>query len=88
MKDASNAQAFRDLDEHRRVVDEDGLRRGCLGNVESKPKDLNVRLAHVNETGRDERIDKPVEPEGANAIRIHLARFIADHNDFEAVPNL
>jgi hypothetical protein len=86
MEYASNAQPFRDRNEHRCVVDEDGPSRWRLGNVESKPKDLNVRLAQVNETGRDERIDKPVELKGANAVCINLARLIADHNDFEVVP--
>ncbi|WP_158750619.1 hypothetical protein [Acidobacterium sp. S8] len=54
MKNASNIEAFLNLNEHRPVVDEDGLRRRCLGNVESKPKDIEVRLAHVNQTGRAE----------------------------------
>jgi hypothetical protein len=44
--------------------------------------------ADVDEAGRDEGIHQPVQLERANAICVHLARFIADYNDLQAVPEL
>jgi hypothetical protein len=86
VKNAANPQVFRDLDKHRRVIDEDGLRCLRLGEVKGKPKYPNVRLAHVNESGRDERVHKLVELERADAVRIHFTRLIADDNNLEAMP--
>lgn len=88
MKNASNSQVFRDLDEHRRVVHEDDLRGWCLSDVQGKPKDVGIGFAHVDEAGGDERVDELVELKCENAVRVYLARFIADHNDFQAVPSL
>jgi len=88
MKNASHPQALRNLNEHRGVVDEDSVRWRRLGKVESESKDLGVGLPHSNETGRDECVHKPVEPEGANAMSIDLARLITDDDNFQAVPRL
>jgi hypothetical protein len=76
------------LNEHWRVVDEDGLGWGGLGKVESKPEDLDVRLPHPNKAGRDEGIHNPVELEGANAVCIDLTRFIANDDDLQPELNL
>jgi hypothetical protein len=85
MENASNPQTFRDLNEHRCVVDVNDL-PGCrLGDVQGQSKDVNIGLANVNEAGRDERVHKPVELELANAMRIHLAGFVADHDNLESV---
>jgi len=78
MKNASHPQALCDLREHRRVVDEDRVRWGGLGKVKSEPEDLDVELSHSNKTRRDECVHKPVEPEGANAAGIDLARLITN----------
>jgi hypothetical protein len=60
MKNASNPQACSGLNEHRGVVYKNGLSHGGLGKIERKPKDLDVRLSHSNETGRDEGVHNPV----------------------------
>src|SRR5271155_5020560 len=88
VKNAPNSQTLRDLDKHRRVVDVDDLRRGRLGEIQCKPEDLDIRLAHVDKAGRDEGIYKSVQLERTDTMRVHLARFIADHNDLQAIPNL
>jgi len=59
-----------------------------LGEIQRKAKDVEIGLAHVNEAGRDESIHETVQLERTNAIGIHLTGFIADNNDFEAIPNL
>ncbi len=85
---ASHPQALRNLNEHRGVVDEDSALWGGLGKVKSEPEDLNVGFPHSNETGRDECVHKPVEPEGANAMGIHLARLITNDDNLQAVLRL
>src|ERR1035437_1413406 len=42
----------------------------------------------MNEAGRDEGIHEPVQLERTNAICVHLAGFIADYNDLQAIPSL
>jgi hypothetical protein len=49
VKNASNPQPFRDLDEHRGVIDIDYLSGRRLGDVQRQPKDVHVRLAEVDE---------------------------------------
>src|SRR5450759_4644974 len=88
VKNASNPQSFRDLDEHRGVFDIDYLPGWRLGDVQRKPKDVRVGLADADETGRNKSIHKPVQLELSNPIRIHLARFVADCDDLEPVPDL
>jgi hypothetical protein len=85
---ASHPQALRNLNEHRGVVDEDSALWGGLGKVKGEPEDLNIWLPHSNETGRDECVHQLVEPEGANAMGIDLARLIADHDNLQAVLSL
>ncbi len=87
MKNASNPQTFRDLNEHRSVFDVDHVLRRRLGDVQRKPKDVHIRLADVNVTRRNKSVDKPVELELPNAMLIHRARFVADHGDLQAVPD-
>src|ERR1039458_1657141 len=88
MKNASNPQALRDLNEHRSVFDIDDVLRRRLGDVQRKPKDVCVGLADVDEARGNKSIDKAVELELANAIRIYLARFVADHGDLQSVIDL
>jgi len=88
-ENASNAQSFRDLDEHRRVVDVDDPRRGvwATSNASRKMFTSGLRMWTKQEvlmTG----IREPVQLERANAICIHLAGFIADDNDLQAIPDL
>jgi hypothetical protein len=45
VKNASNPQTFRDLDEDRGVFDIDCLPGWRLGDVQRKPKDVRVGLA-------------------------------------------
>jgi len=85
MENASNHQTFRDLNEHRRVFDVDDLTGWRLGDVQGESKDVNIGLANVYEARRNKRVHKPVELELANPVRIHLAGFVADHDDLESV---
>jgi hypothetical protein len=55
VKNASNPQTFRDLYEHRRVVDIDYLRGRYLGDVQRKPKDVRVGLADVDVAGGNKK---------------------------------
>src|SRR5450830_422092 len=68
VKNASNPQSFRDLDEHRGVFDIDYLPGWPLGDVQRKPEDVRVGLADVDEAGADKRIHKPVQLEFPNPI--------------------
>jgi hypothetical protein len=70
VKNASNPQTFRDLDEHRGVLDIDDLWRWRLGDVQRKPKDVRVGLADVDEAGGNKSIHKPVELELLNPVSI------------------
>jgi hypothetical protein len=88
VKDAANPHVFRDLDKHRCVINKDRLGYSRLGDVKSEPKDSNVRLAHVNEAGRDKRVNKLVELKLSDAISIHFTRLIANDNNLEAIPGL
>ena len=85
---ASHPEAFRNLNEHLSVVDKDSPLRGRLGKIKSEPEDLNIGLPHSNETGRDECVHQPVEPEGTNAMGIHLARLITNDDNLETVLGL
>src|ERR1019366_4982721 len=85
VKDASDPQTFRDLDEHRGVFDIDYLPGWRLGDVQRKPKDVRVGLADVDEAGGNKGIYKPVQVELSNPVRIQFASFVADHDDFESV---
>jgi hypothetical protein len=81
VKNASNPQTLRNLDEHRGVFDIDYLPDWRLGDVKHKPKDVRVGLANVDEAGGNKRIHKPVQLELSNPIRIQFAPFVADHDD-------
>ena len=81
MKNASNPQTFRDLNEHRRIFDIDDVLRRRLGDVQRKPKHFHIGLADVDETRRNKSVNKPVELELPNPMRIHCARFVADHSN-------
>jgi hypothetical protein len=81
VKNASNPQTFRDLDEHRRVFDIQDLVRWRLGNIQRKTKDVRVGLSDVYEARGNKRIHKAIQLELSNPVRIHLARFVADHGD-------
>jgi hypothetical protein len=88
VKNATNTQTFRDLDEHRGVFDIDDLPGWRLSDVQHKPKDVRVGLEEMDEAGGNERIHKSVELGLANPILIQFAPFVADHGDLEPVPEL
>src|SRR5579872_3469149 len=88
VKNASNPQTFRDLDEHRCVFDVQYLLGWRLGDVQRKPKDVRIGLAEVDEAGGDKKIHEPAQLELANTISVHFARFVADHYDLQPVPGL
>src|ERR1039458_6787909 len=58
VKNASNPQSFRDLDEHRGVFDIGYLPGWRLADVQRKPKDVRVGLTEVDEAGGNKRIHK------------------------------
>src|ERR1019366_5545988 len=70
VKNASNPQTFRDLDEHRGVFDIDYLPGWCLGDVQRNPKDVHVGLAETDEAGGNKGIYKSIQLELSNPIRI------------------
>jgi hypothetical protein len=70
VKNASNPQGFRDLDEHRGVFDIDRLSNWRLSDVQCKPKDFRVGLADVDKAGGNKGIHKPVQLERSNSMRI------------------
>ncbi|MDO8793853.1 MAG: hypothetical protein Q7J25_04455 [Vicinamibacterales bacterium] len=88
VKNASNPQTFRDLDEHRGVFDIDYLPGWRLGDVQRKPKDVRVEFADVDEAGGNKRIHKPVQLELANPMRMQFPSFVADYDDLQSVPDL
>ena len=88
VKNASNPQTFRDPDEHRGVFDIDYLSGWRLGDVQRQPEDVRVGLADVDEARGNKEIDKPIQLELSNPIRIQFARFVADHGDLQPVPDL
>jgi hypothetical protein len=57
VKDALNSQSFRDLNEHRSIVDKDCLRGPHLSYVQSKPENVHVGLANVNQARGYEAVD-------------------------------
>src|SRR5664279_3590563 len=58
VKNASNPQTFRYLDEHRGVFDVNYLSGWRLGDVQRKPKGVCVGLAKVDEAGGNKSIHK------------------------------
>ena len=72
VKNASNAQTFRDLDEHRRVIDVRYLPGWHLGDVQREPKDVRVEVADVDEAGGNKGIHKLIQLELANPITTRL----------------
>ena len=88
VKNASNPQAFRDLNEHRRVFDIDDPPGWRLGDVQCQPKNVRVWLADVDEAGGHKRIHNPVQLELANPMAIQFTRFVADHDNLQPMPNL
>ena len=85
MKNALHSYALADLNEHLGVVDEEHPSWDRLCEIKSEPKNLGIRFPHSNETGGYERIRKLVELEGTNAVRIDLARFIANDDNLQTV---
>src|SRR5512135_552182 len=88
VKNASNPQTFRDLDEHRGVFDIDYLPGWHLGDVKRQAKDVRVGLADVDVAGGNKRIHKTVQLKLSNPICIQFAPFVADHGDLQPVPDL
>ena len=68
MHNASNTHAFRDLDEHRGVVDIDYLPDWGLGDVQRQPKHVRVGLGDVDIAGGNEKIHKAAQLELPNPI--------------------
>src|SRR5208282_1002609 len=85
VKNASNPQTLRYLDEHRSIFNIDHLPGWHLGNVQRQPKDVRVRLAEVDKARGNKSIHKPVQFELSNPIRIQFTRFVADHNDLQSI---
>src|SRR5271157_2107635 len=87
VKNASNPQPLRDLDEHRCVFDVQHLAGWRLCDVKSQPKDVRVGLADMDEAGRNKCIDKAVQLELTNPISIDFTSFVADHGNLQSVPD-
>ena len=85
---ASHPETFRDLNEHRSVIDEDSAFWRGLGKIKSEPENIDVRLSHPDETGRDECVHELVQAEGPDAMGIDLARLITNDHNLQAVLRL
>ncbi len=88
MKNASNSQTFRDLNEHRRVFDVQYAAGWRLSDVQREPKHFHVGLARMDEAGGNEGIHESVQLELVNPIRVHFSRFVADDGDPQRVARL
>ena len=86
--DAANPQTFRDLDEHRLVVDIDDLLGWHLGDVQRKPKDVRVGFAEVDKAGGNKEVYELIQLECLNPMRIQFAGFVVDHGDPQFVLRL
>ncbi len=53
--DPFQAQPFGHLHEHRPVIDIDNFFSGYLGYVQSDLPDISIRLAEMDEAGRDKK---------------------------------
>jgi|ERR1035437_1543331 hypothetical protein len=84
MKNALNSQSFRDLNEHRSIVDKDCLRSLHLGYVQSKSENIHVGFAYVYEARGYETVDQPIQFELLNSVGIEFAPFIADDDDLHS----
>ena len=56
MTDTPNPQTFRDLDEHRLIVDIDDLLGWHLGDVQCEAKDVRVGFAEVDKAGGNKEV--------------------------------
>ena len=54
---ATNSQILCDLCKHQCVFNKDDLFGGHLGDIQRKPKDINIRLAEMDEAGGNKKID-------------------------------
>src|SRR5208283_4960624 len=85
---AMDAEGFGNLDEHEPVVEIGNLFGRNLGNVQGDTVDVLVGLAHVDEAGRDEKVDEALELEHLDATLVEFAAFVVDHGNLQFVPSL
>ena len=88
VKNALNPHAFCNLDEQRRVFDIDDLARGRLGDVQRQAEDVGVGLADVDKAGGNKGVHDGSQLEFADSVRVQFARLVANHDEFQAVPDL
>ena len=67
---ASNPQTFRDLDEHRLVIDIDDLLGWRLGDIQRKPKNVRIGFAEVDKAGGNKEVYELIQLEPSNPMRI------------------
>jgi hypothetical protein len=70
VQNASNPQAFRDLNKHWGVFDIDDLAGWRLRDIQRQPKHVSVGLADVDKAGGNEGIHKPVQLVLSNPVSI------------------
>jgi len=63
---------------HNSGVNEDNLLGPYLSYIESKPENIRVGLANMNEAGGYEAVSQPIQAEPLYPICIQLTGFIAD----------
>src|ERR1035437_9101642 len=85
VKNTSDSQAFRDLDEHRGVFDIEYLFDRNLRAIERHTKDVRVRLSQADKAGGNEKIHELIKLELSNPILIQSAPFVADHDNLQFI---
>jgi len=88
VKNASNTQPFRYLDEHRRIFDVGYLPDGRLDDIQCKTKNVCVGFADVDKAGGNKRIHEPGQLELSNPILIQFTPFITNYGDLKPVSDL
>src|SRR5208283_1428743 len=85
VKNASDSNAFCDLDEQLGVFNINNLPRRCLGDVQRQLENIRVWLSETNEAGGNKRIDKSVQLKLSNPIRIQFTGFVADDDNLQSI---
>jgi hypothetical protein len=85
MKNTSNPQPFRDLDEHLCVFDIDYLIGRNPHGIEGDTKDINVGFSQTDEAGRNKKIHEPIQLKLVNPILIEFATFVADDDNLQSI---
>src|SRR5450631_3472938 len=77
MNNTLNSHIPRHINKHGPIIDINHLLWCYLGDIQCNAENISVRLAVVNEAGRDEKIDEPPELEGPDSVLVQFAPLVA-----------